>query len=250
MFSSRKKKQLPTSSPSGLTSSRVSQQLQNSQLQPHSPQEKQRSQLVGPWSAHAPPFGQLPSPFLRNAYALSASATPTGELFLFGGFVHRSKSPSNELYVFSTQDFSTTLLQTTGDAPSPRYGHRAELTTTNLLIWGGRTDFSDQNARHQCNDDSLYLLNLRTSDFFDVKTGLQLIRVSCVPVSRKWTRTMVHGPGPGGRGYHAMKLIGSKLFVFGGCSAKRYFNDIWALDLNSRTFASRFPEPFDQIFQQ
>jgi hypothetical protein len=167
MFSALKKKHSPNPSTSeaaasGLTSSWVNQQLQNwrSPQQPH----------VRPWSAH-PPIVQAQSPFLRNAYALSTTATPTGELFLFGGFVHRSKSPSNELYMFSTQDFSTTLLQTSGDVPSPRYGHRAVLSSTTLLIWGGRTDFSDQNARHQSNDDSFYLLNLGTSDLFDVKTA-------------------------------------------------------------------------------
>jgi Galactose oxidase, central domain len=171
MFSRKKKDSPSTPAPaSELTSSWVTQQLQipsNSQSQSHSqsPQEKRRSQHVGPWSAHAPPPGKLPSPFLRNAYALSTSTTPTGELFLFGGYVHTSRYPSNELYMFSTQDFSTSLLQTSGDVPSPRFGHRTVLTSNTLLIWGGRTDFSDQNARFQSNDDSFYLLNLGTSNF-------------------------------------------------------------------------------------
>jgi Galactose oxidase, central domain len=60
-----------------------------------------------------------------------------------------------------------------------------------------------------------------------------LIRVSCVPVSREWTRIVVDGPGPGGRDLHTLTLVGTKLFVFGGRTAKRRFNDIWALDLNS-----------------
>ena len=98
------------------------------------------------------------------------SATPTGELFLFGGHKHGSESPSNDLYVISTRDYSTTLLQTSGDVPSPRYGHRAVLTGTSLLIWGGKTNLGNQNAEDQTYDDSLYLLNLGTSDVFDVKT--------------------------------------------------------------------------------
>ena len=76
------------------------------------------------------------------------------------------------------------------------------------------------------------------------KNRSRLLEFFCVPVSRKWTRVTVNGPGPGGRCYHTMKLVGSKLFVFGGCSANRYFNDMWTLDLNCCTFASRFPEPF------
>jgi len=43
---------------------------------------------------------------------------------------------------------------------------------------------------------------------------------------------VVNGPGPGGRRYHTMTLVGSKLFVFGGKSAKGCLNDIWAFDLN------------------
>jgi hypothetical protein len=158
MFSSRQKKHPETASTpppaSGLASSQVTQQLQP----------------VCTWSAHAPPFGQSPSPFLRHYHALSTSATTAGELFLFGGHVHRSMSLSNDLYVFSTRDCSTTLLKTSGDIPSPRYRHRAVLTSTTLLIWGGKTELSDQNAQSQSDDDSFYLLNLGTSDLFHVNT--------------------------------------------------------------------------------
>ena len=129
-----------------------------------------RSQPVYRWSAHSPPLGQSPSPFPRSYHTLSTSATAAGELYLFGGYVHGSKTPSNDLYVISTRDFSTTLLQTSGEVPSPRFGHTAVVTGTTLLIWGGKTDFSDQNAESPSNDDSFYLLDLGTSDPFHVKT--------------------------------------------------------------------------------
>jgi hypothetical protein len=67
-----------------------------------------------------PPIKQSPSPFLRNSHSLSTAAAAAGELFLFGGYVHSSRSESNDLYVISTQDFSTTFLQTGGCVPSPR----------------------------------------------------------------------------------------------------------------------------------
>jgi hypothetical protein len=179
MFSSLEKKhsKAPSTSvpASGLASSQVTQEEQfqvptHSQSQSQSPQEKQQSQPVFPWSAHAPSSGQSPSPFLRDRHTLSPSATAAGELFLFGGYVYRSKSPSNDLYVFSTRDFSTILLETSGDVPSPRCGHCAVLSNTILLIWGGRADFSGPNVLNQSNDDSLYLLNLGTSDLFYIKT--------------------------------------------------------------------------------
>ncbi|KAF8499883.1 hypothetical protein F5888DRAFT_117731 [Russula emetica] len=189
--SSRKKKHSKAPA-SGLASSQVAQQ------------ERQQSQPVCPWSVHAPPFGQSSSPFLRHSHALSTNATAAGELYLFGGYVYSSASLSNDLYVISTRDFSTTLLQTSGDVPSPRFGHRAVLTGTILLIWGGI-------MQNDAYDNSLYLLNL---------------------VSREWTRIVVNGPGPGGRCYHTMTLFGSKLVVFGGWTAKGHLNDIWAVDLN------------------
>ena len=121
-------------------------------------QSQSNSHSTYPWSAHTPPFRQSPSPFLRSSHALSTTATDAGELFLFGGYVHNSKSPSNDLYVISTRDFSTTLLQTRGDVPNPRCAHGVVLTSTILLIWGG------MHRQNQGYDDSLYLLDLGTSD--------------------------------------------------------------------------------------
>ena len=174
-FFSRKKNQSRASTlapASALASSQVTQQLQfpanlqSSQSHLQSPQEKRQSQPVCPWSAHAPPgpFEQLPSPFHRESHALSTSVTAAGELFLFGGYVHGSDSPSNDLYMLSTRDFSTTLLQISGDVPNPRYGHCAVLTSTILFIWGGTTNFRDRIVQNQALDDSLYTLNLGALD--------------------------------------------------------------------------------------
>jgi hypothetical protein len=179
MSSSRKKKHSPSNPvPVSVLASRYDQANQQLQFPPKSqsqshlqlPQQTQQSQPVCPWSAHGLPFGQSPSPFLRYGHTLSTSATAAGELFLFGGYVPGSKASSNDLYVISMQDFSATLLQTSGDVPSPRYGHCAVLTSATLVIWGGKTDFSDQPALNQSNDDSCYRLNLGTSDLFHVKT--------------------------------------------------------------------------------
>ena len=115
-------------------------------------QSTQQPQPVCTWSAHAPQSGQSPSPFPRKKHTLTASTAAPDELFLFGGFVPRHSS--NDIYVISTRDFSATLLQTSGEVPAPRYGHGAALTGTTLFICGGSGG-----------DDSLYLLNLGTSDF-------------------------------------------------------------------------------------
>jgi hypothetical protein len=130
-------------------------------------QSTQQPRPVCTWSAHAPQSGQSPLPFPRNGHTLTATATATatvaGELFLFGGYVHGCAS--SDLYIFSTRDFSTTLLQTSGEVPTPRAAHGAALIGTTLLICGGKTNgkanFGDQNV---ISHDSLYLLNLGTSD--------------------------------------------------------------------------------------
>ena len=99
---------------------------------------------------------------------------------------------------------------------------------------------------------SHYIFSTSARQIFSCQDALQLIITSSIPVSREWTRVVVKGPKPCGRYDHTVTLIGSKLFVFGGWNndAKRLFNDIWAFDLNSCTFAPRFPEPFDQICLQ
>jgi len=119
-------------------------------------QSTQQPQPVCTWSTHTPQSGQSPSPFPRNYHTLTATTTAGGELLLFGGSVHTIAS--NDLYVISTRDFSTTLLQTSGEVPAPRFAHVAALTSTSLLICRGGDNYGD------VRDDSLYLLNLGTSD--------------------------------------------------------------------------------------
>ena len=120
-------------------------------------QSTKQPQPVCTWSAHAPQSGPSPSPFPRYRHSLTAIATAAGELFLFGGYV-RDRA-SNDLYVISTRDFSTTILQTSGEVPTPRCDHGTALIGTTLLICGGDTMHSD-NATNA----PLHLLNLGTSD--------------------------------------------------------------------------------------
>ncbi|SRR6266436_3227462 len=187
------------------------------------------SRPVYPWSAHASPLGHSAPPFPRYSHALSTPATATGELFLFGNYAHGSSH--NDLCMFSKRDFSTTLLQTGGETPG------ATLTSTLLLVWGGVTKFS-------C-DDSLYsIFSTSACWIFPCHHPLQLIRASCISVSREWTRIVVNGPGPGGGYFHTVTLVGSSLFVFGGQNNETCFNDIWGFDLNRCTFAPLFHMPF------
>ena len=121
----------------------------------------QQPWLVCTWSAHAPQSGPSESPLPRSSHTVTTTATAAGKLFLFGGNDVNTHA-SNDVYVFSTRDLSTTLLQTRGDVPAPRFGHSAALTSTTLLICGGATNvMNDQSAP---NHGSLHFLNLGTSD--------------------------------------------------------------------------------------
>jgi Kelch motif len=122
-------------------------------------QSTQHSGPVCTWSARAPQSGSSPWPFPRDCHTLTVTATAAGELFLFGGYAQGCAS--GDLYVLSTRDFSTAILKTNGEAPSPRAADDVALISTSLLICGGETNAGDQNVLYH---DSLYLLNLGTSN--------------------------------------------------------------------------------------
>ena len=160
-------------------------------LQSHSSQQDKQSPVCT-WSAHAPQSGLSKSPFPRREFALSTTATATGELFLFGGFINNVSN--DDLYVISTRDFSTTpsLLQTSGEVPSPRGGHSAALTSTHLLIWGGKMVYDNNDGPV---DVSLHRLNLGTSYLLMSRSTPADQSVLCSSISRvdphraQWSRT-------------------------------------------------------------
>jgi len=168
----------------------MSLSLDSKKLQSHSSQQDQQPGPVCTWSVHAPQSGPSKSPFPRYYHALSATATTASELFLFGGYAHTNDryTRNDDLYVISTRDFSTTLLQTSGEIPSPRGEHTTTLNNANLLIWGG-------NVKDGPPDESLRLLNLGRSHLLMSRPTPTDESVLCSSISRvdphraQWSRT-------------------------------------------------------------
>ena len=154
--------QSPPQGGTNSTSPAPATQQSAQQQRPAYPWAQRRLQLPPPVTIPkpgvAPPLSASPSPFPRYGHALPVNATASGELFLFGGLVR--ETVRNDLYLISTKDVSATLLQTSGEIPSPRVGHASALVGSVLIVWGGDTKTSTKSKPGDKQDDGLYLLNL------------------------------------------------------------------------------------------
>ncbi|GAA5827160.1 hypothetical protein JCM3770_000340, partial [Rhodotorula araucariae] len=157
-----------------------------------------------------------PLPFPRYGHSVNpiATASPSGDLYVFGGLVQNAVK--NDLYVVQAAPSSAPgaaaplpvgMIETRGEVPGPRVGHASVGVGNVLIVWGGDTKSRPEERQ----DDGLYLLNLSTRD---------------------WTRVKTVGRAPEGRYGHAAAMVGSRFFVFGGQTDDGGFrNDLCWFDL-------------------
>ena len=147
----------------------------------------------------------------RSSHSLSAAKLSNGKkvLILFGGEDLPRHAFENCVWEFNLSETESKWqrLSTSGEAPSSRLGHVAEIIGDTLWVFGGRN-----NAKEELND--LYSLNL---------------------LSGVWKRCEATGQIPQGRSYHASDVLGNNLIVFSGCGTldtgkSCRLNDIYQLD--------------------
>ncbi|CAK9150910.1 unnamed protein product [Ilex paraguariensis] len=145
----------------------------------------------------------------------SHTATLVGNeiLVIFGGSGEGEANYLNDLHFLDLNTMRWTSPEVKGDIPAPRDSHSAVAMGNKLFVYGG-----DCGDRYQGD-----------VDMFDMDT-------------LTWSRLAVHGPSPGVRAGHAAVSFGSQaslivvsyqVYVIGGVGDKRYYNDVWDLDIST-----------------
>jgi len=154
----------------------------------------------------------------RSSHSLSAAKLSNGRsvLVLFGGEDLPRHTFENCVWIMDLTDHKWNRLETTGEIPSSRLGHVAEIIVDNLWIFGGRN-----NNKEELND--LYSLNL---------------------ISGIWKKINAGGDLPQGRSYHSSDISGSNLIIFSGCGVQESgkscrLNDLFMLDTSSLVWTKK-----------
>ncbi|CAG8499322.1 12016_t:CDS:2 [Funneliformis mosseae] len=124
------------------------------------------------------------------------------ELYFFGGI--SNEKFNNDVFLLKTKTCNIQAIKTTGNIPSPRIGHTHVRVGSNLIVFGGKLENIEDKP-----DYNLYVLNKET---------------------KKWTKPSIKGVTPLGRFGHTVVLIGSIMYIFGGCIDDYYLNDLVAFD--------------------
>ncbi|CUA77044.1 Kelch repeat-containing protein 2 [Saccharomyces cerevisiae S288c] [Rhizoctonia solani] len=110
----------------------------------------------------------------------------------------------------TSMEMIASLMETTGDTPTPRGLHQAVLYGSQLVVWGGLLSYDQPNK--VARDNSVYILNT---------------------ISARWSKLDIQ-PAPSARFWHAACLYEGKLVVFGGAeSEQQVLGDQWTLDLST-----------------
>lgn len=111
-------------------------------------------------------------------------------------------STFNNIYQFNPSTYNWTLLQPSGEIPSPRYGHGAvyKTSTKEMFIFGGALDMNNAT-------NDIYRFHIFSINWY-------FVPASGIPPSPRFYFLSIYSP------FHC-------LFLFGGYNYNRYFNDLY-----------------------
>ncbi|CAE7055308.1 unnamed protein product [Rhizoctonia solani] len=243
--------------------------------------DKSNDSIVGGLKYVGPP---LP----RFGHSSTMEPNPAGEIFIFGGRVNVYDQFKNDTWSIklsrdtgvwpqlggtsANTKMVATLVKTSGDAPTPRIGHKSVLVDESLIVWGGVT--SRKEGGFEVTDNSIYLLNTITYNWtkLDIEPApspcsdpaacihgntffvfSQRLRGSQNDLWRfdvhsleqgdpRWERIEVDSGSrsPPSRAGHAMVAHENRLFVFGGMDGNSPCNDTWCFDITTRVWSELY----------
>ncbi|XP_060071944.1 uncharacterized protein LOC132551817 [Ylistrum balloti] len=131
--------------------------------------------------------------------------------YIFGGENIPRVPISNIIHCLDMDTCTWSELTTTGDVPAPRNAHTATAVGHVMYVFGGRTGINMGEGSF----NELYA--------FDTSNNV-------------WTLLKPSGVAPTPRSFHAMTVIGNRLFVFGGCGEEGRLNDLHSYDIEANTW--------------
>ncbi|KFD56026.1 hypothetical protein M513_03150, partial [Trichuris suis] len=221
-------------------------------------------------------FGEFPLHLASHSMFLKGNL-----IFLFGGgSIPFSYNISNDLYVLSLNTLLWRRLNCVGTIPTARYGHAMAVVNGVLYLCGGTNGHefnmdlyslplksnelqwtkheTEQNiiGRYQLAiipfQDSLIMLggsnnnqmfSMQELDAYSIPNRAWE-RLSTIRDRAKGVTTAVSYPQE--RRYHAVAIFGNVAYMCGGCGDSVIYDDIWALNLVTRTwqkFSTILPRP-------
>ncbi|KAK6522048.1 Negative regulator of mitotic exit [Arthrobotrys megalospora] len=212
------------------------------------------------------------SPFPRYGHSANSNAGKEGEVYILGGLL-RSESVRGDLWLLEGggPNLAVYPVNTTAEGPGPRVGHASLLVGNAFIVFGGDTKMSE----HDRLDDTLYLLNTSSRQwsraqpngdkpsgryghtlnilgsklyvfggqaegtFFNDLMAFDLNTLQSN--TSRWEMLVPNSDGspdiPAKRTNHTVVSFGDKLYLFGGTNGLIWFNDVWAFDPRSNSWA-------------
>jgi len=135
------------------------------------------------------------------------------EIYLFGGCASNVQYNSMAKYNFETNEMI--ILETEGNAPSPRFLHTATVYGSKIIIFGG-VAYKDENYEFY---EDVFIFN--TDD-------------------NTWSELKCKGDKPQPRAQHGATLVNNQLVIIGGYTKTKLgtsvLNDVWVLNLKKKTW--------------